>query len=116
HTDMIKLRQILSNLMSNAVKFTNNGQVGLEVKFDSESVIFCITDNGIGMTVEQQNNLFKPFTQGDSSVTRRYGGTGLGLAITQKFTKILKGTLQVESKFGHGSTFVLSLPRTISDE
>ncbi|EDN66411.1 sensory histidine kinase [Beggiatoa sp. PS] len=65
------------------------------------------------MTVEQQKKLFEPFTQGDSSMTRRYGGTGLGLSITQKFAQMVGGRLWVESEFGHGSTFVLSLPVTV---
>ncbi len=110
HTDLTKLRQMLLNLMSNAVKFTEHGQIRLEVKCDGEWVNFCVTDNGIGMTHEQQKRLFEPFTQGDSSMTRRYGGTGLGLAITQKFAHLVGGTLWIESQFGHGSTFVLSVP------
>ncbi len=110
HTDITKLRQMLLNLMSNAVKFTTNGHIHLEVKYKDEWVIFSIIDNGIGMTIEQQKKLFEYFAQGDSSMTRRYGGTGLGLAITQKFAKILGGTLRIESELGHGSTFILSLP------
>jgi signal transduction histidine kinase/DNA-binding response OmpR family regulator len=110
HTDLTKLRQMLLNLMSNAAKFTENGQICLEVKRDGEWVTFCVIDNGIGMTPEQQKKLFEPFTQGDSSMTRRYGGTGLGLAITQKFAQMFGGKLWVESEFGYGSTFVLSLP------
>lgn len=110
HTDFTKLRQMLLNLMSNAAKFTEHGQIRLEVKCDGDWFNFCVTDNGIGMTHEQQRKLFEPFTQGDSSMTRRYGGTGLGLAITQKFAHMVGGTLWVESQFGHGSTFVLSLP------
>lgn len=110
HTDLTKLRQMLLNLMSNAVKFTNKGNIRIEVKHDGEWVSFYVIDNGIGMTIEQQKTLFEPFTQGDSSMTRRYGGTGLGLTITQKFAQLLGGTLWVESEFGQGSTFVLSLP------
>jgi signal transduction histidine kinase/DNA-binding NarL/FixJ family response regulator len=112
HTDLTKLRQMLLNLISNAVKFTDKGNIRLEVKRDGEWVSFCVIDDGIGMTIEQQKKLFEPFTQGDSSMTRRYGGTGLGLAITKKFAQMLGGTLCVESEFGHGSTFVLSLPVT----
>ncbi|MDM8560784.1 ATP-binding protein [Candidatus Parabeggiatoa sp. HSG14] len=110
HTDITKLRQMLLNLMGNAVKFTTNGQIRLEVKRDGKLIIFRIIDNGIGMTVEQQKKLFEYFMQADSSMTRRYGGSGLGLAITQKFAKMLGGTLRVESELGHGSTFILSLP------
>ncbi|MDM8557371.1 response regulator [Candidatus Parabeggiatoa sp. HSG14] len=110
HTDLTKLRQMLLNLISNAAKFTENGNIRVEVKRDGEWFTFCVTDNGIGMTVEQQKKLFQPFTQGDSSMTRRYGGTGLGLAITKQFTKMVGGTIWLESEFGYGSTFVLSLP------
>jgi signal transduction histidine kinase len=110
HTDTTKLRQMLLNLMSNAAKFTENGNIRFEVKRDGEWLTFSVIDNGIGMTIEQQNKLFQPFTQGDSSTTRSYGGTGLGLAITKKFAQMLGGTIRVKSKFGHGSTFVLSLP------
>jgi len=110
HTDITKLHQMLLNLMSNAAKFTENGNIRLEVKRDGEWFTFCVIDNGIGMTVEQQKKLFQPFTQGDSSMTRRYGGTGLGLAITKKFTQMVGGTIWAESEFGYGSTFVLSLP------
>ncbi|MCK5877991.1 MAG: hypothetical protein KAG43_10170 [Candidatus Marithrix sp.] len=113
HTDITKLRQMLLNLMSNAVKFTSNGQIHLKVKSENEQIIFYIMDNGIGMTDEQQKTLFAYFTQGDSSMTRRYGGTGLGLAITQKFAQILGGTLRVESELRRGSTFILSLPVTL---
>jgi len=109
-TDFTKLRQMLLNLMSNAVKFTEKGNICLEAKRDGEWVSFCVIDNGIGMTFEQQKKLFEPFTQGDSSMTRCYGGTGLGLAITQKYVRMLGGTIWVESEFGHGSTFVFSLP------
>ena len=109
-TDITKLRQMLLNLMSNAVKFTNNGQIHLKVEYKDKQIIFYIMDNGIGMTVEQQKKVFTYFTQADSLMTRRYGGTGLGLAIAQKFAKILGGTLRVESEFRHGSTFILSLP------
>ncbi|MBE9563490.1 MAG: hybrid sensor histidine kinase/response regulator, partial [Proteobacteria bacterium] len=110
HTDLTKLRQMLLNLISNAAKFTEKGNITLEVKRNGEWITFRVIDNGIGMNVEQQENLFKPFTQGDSSMTRRYGGTGLGLAITRKFAKMVGGKLWVESEFGYGSTFILSLP------
>jgi signal transduction histidine kinase/CheY-like chemotaxis protein len=111
HSDLTKLRQMLLNLMSNAAKFTENGNIRFEVKHDGEWFTFCVIDNGIGMTVEQQKKLFQPFTQADSSMTRRYGGTGLGLAITKKFAQMIGGRIWVESEFGYGSTFVLSLPK-----
>jgi signal transduction histidine kinase len=110
YSDLAKLRQMLLNLMSNAIKFTENGQIRLEVKHDDKWVNFCVIDNGIGMTYEQQQKLFDPFTQGDSSMTRRYGGTGLGLTIAQKFAEVVGGYILVDSEFGHGSIFMLSLP------
>jgi len=110
HTDITKLHQILLNLFSNAAKFTEKGTIQLDIKRDGEWINFCLTDNGIGMTREQQHKLFKPFMQADSSTTRRYGGTGLGLAITKKFVQMMGGTIWVESEFGYGSTFILSLP------
>ena len=110
HTDITKLRQMLLNLISNAAKFTEKGVIRLEVKRDSEWINFCVADNGIGMTEEQQQKLFRPFTQADSSTTRRYGGTGLGLVITKQFAQMMGGSIWVESEFGIGSTFMLSLP------
>jgi signal transduction histidine kinase len=99
YTDLTKLRQILLTLMNNAAKFTKQGNIRLETKRDGEWVTFYVIDNGIGMTVERQKKLFEPFTFGS-----------LSLAITQVFVQMLGGTLQVKSEFGHGSTFVLSLP------
>jgi len=110
HTDITKLHQMLLNLLSNAAKFTAKGTIRLDVKHDGNWINFCLADNGIGMTSEQQQKLFEPFTQADSSTTRRYGGTGLGLAITKKFAQMVGGTIWVESEFGYGSTFMLSLP------
>ncbi len=126
HTDLTKLRQMLLNLLSNAAKFTEQGVIWLQVQpkrvrmevrddndeAEKEWVIFCVTDDGVGMTAEQQRKLFQPFTQADTSTTRRYGGTGLGLAITKRFAEMLGGTITVESEFGQGSTFTLSLPAT----
>jgi len=110
HTDRGKLRQMLLNLISNAAKFTEQGVIRFEVNRDSEWINFGVTDNGIGMTEEQQKKLFKAFAQADSSTTRRYGGTGLGLAITKQFAEMMGGTICLESEFGVGSTFMLSLP------
>jgi len=110
HTDVTKLHQMLLNLISNAAKFTESGTIRLEVKHDSKWMSFCVTDNGIGMTHKQQKKLFNPFTQADSSTTRRYGGTGLGLAITKQFAQMMGGTIWVESEFGIGSSFMISLP------
>jgi signal transduction histidine kinase len=110
-TDMTKLRQMLLNLLSNAAKFTEKGTICLRVQNEPDSVKFCVTDNGIGMTEEQQNKLFQPFTQADASTTRRFGGTGLGLTITKQFAEMMGGTISVNTAFGQGSTFSISLPR-----
>ncbi|MCK5720628.1 MAG: DUF3369 domain-containing protein [Thiomargarita sp.] len=110
HTDLTKFRQIMLNLISNAIKFTENGTISIEVTSDDKCINFYIIDNGIGITDKQKQRLFKPFMQGDSSTTRRYGGTGLGLTITQKLVQILDGKIGFESEFGHGSTFIISLP------
>ncbi|MEN6493944.1 MAG: PAS domain S-box protein [Thermoguttaceae bacterium] len=109
HTDPIRLRQILINLIGNAVKFTEIGQVRVVVAFLEEEgcpkLQFDVTDTGIGMTEEQIARIFQPFTQGDASTHRQFGGTGLGLAISKRLAEMLGGSLSVESTFGKGSTF-----------
>ena len=118
HSDQTKFTQILFNLLSNAAKFTQKGTITLSVdrikhdenSWDSEQLIFKCTDTGIGITPEQLQKLFQPFTQADASTTRKYGGTGLGLAIAQKYSQMLGGEITVSSEFGNGSTFTLILP------
>jgi PAS domain S-box-containing protein len=118
YSDQVKLTQILFNLLSNAAKFTEKGTITLTVEriknnencWDSEQLIFKCTDTGIGITPEQVQKLFQPFTQADASTTRKYGGTGLGLAIAQKYSQMLGGEITVNSEFGKGSTFTLILP------
>jgi signal transduction histidine kinase len=111
-SDSKKLRQILINLLSNAIKFTEHGKVELVVRFlrVQSELQFEVSDSGIGMTQEQQRNLFQPFTQGDSSVTKVYGGTGLGLAITHRLVGALGGTIVFDSLPGRGSTFRVTVP------
>jgi PAS domain S-box-containing protein len=111
-SDSKRLRQILMNLLSNAVKFTHQGGAELTVRYDTKlgELQLKVSDSGIGMTEEQQKNLFKPFTQGDSSVTKAYGGTGLGLAITKRLVEALGGRISVMSSPGRGSTFNVTLP------
>ncbi|PZM15015.1 response regulator [Rhizobium tubonense] len=113
-TDKTKLRQNLFNLLSNAAKFTENGEIRLSVRRYADDVgewlEFAVSDNGIGMTKEQQRKLFQAFVQVDSSTTRNYGGTGLGLTITQHFVKMMGGSIAVESEFGTGSTFRFTIP------
>ncbi len=115
HVDVVKLKQSLVNLLSNAAKFTKNGVVKLSVakeKSDSGRPVFrfAVTDSGIGMTDEQMGRLFQAFTQADASTTRNYGGTGLGLTITKHFATMLGGDISVTSKPGEGSTFTILLP------
>ena len=113
-TDISKLRQTLLNLMSNAVKFTNNGEVSVTVtrNFDNdmEWIYFAVRDTGIGLTHEQMSRLFVAFVQADESTTREYGGTGLGLAISRSFCRLMGGDITVDSEIGAGSTFTIKLP------
>jgi len=108
--DSVRLYQVLSNLLSNAVKFTPKGTVTLTVTMKNldeshETVLFEVKDTGIGMTPEQIQKIFDPFTQADSSTTRNYGGTGLGLTITKNILELMGGELAVESTLGVGSAF-----------
>jgi signal transduction histidine kinase len=113
-TDMMKTRQILLNLLSNAAKFTRSGSITLEVEHgaigDVPSVVFTVTDTGAGMSAEQIGKIFEPFTQADVRTTRKYGGTGLGLAIVSRFCGLLGGSVSVESLPGRGSRFAVRLP------
>ncbi len=108
--DPSRLRQVITNLASNAVKFTEHGSVIVTVGGDDEQLWFQVADTGVGMTDEQQARLFQPFTQADASVTRRFGGTGLGLAIAGGLVDRMGGSITVSSVAGRGSTFRLDLP------
>jgi signal transduction histidine kinase len=114
-TDPTRLRQILVNLAGNAVKFTPSGSVRLELRFEGVApqpprLRIDVIDTGIGMTDEQLGRLFQPFTQADTSTTRRFGGTGLGLAVSRGLAELMGGTLTAESRPGHGSRFRLVVP------
>ncbi|MGL5132403.1 MAG: PAS domain-containing sensor histidine kinase [Planktothrix sp.] len=112
--DITKIRQILYNVMSNALKFTHQGKVTLTLKReqneDLDWICFEVMDTGIGISREQQKNLFQAFTQVDNSLSREYGGTGLGLAITHHYCKMLGGQISVSSQLGVGSKFTVYLP------
>jgi PAS domain S-box-containing protein len=116
--DPTRLQQILLNLLSNAAKFTQDGQICLTVTLQpaqpdeaqAEMILLAVRDTGIGMTPEQIARLFQPFAQADSSTTRQYGGTGLGLAISRSFARMMDGDIMVQSSPGVGSTFTLILP------
>ena len=115
--DQTKVRQSLLNMLSNACKFTSRGKVTLEVqKLPEDHVAFAVSDTGVGMTAEQVSRLFTPFTQADSSTTRRFGGTGLGLTISKKFAEMMGGQISVESEDGKGTKFTMTLPRVIREE
>ncbi|MEE2826825.1 MAG: ATP-binding protein, partial [Planctomycetota bacterium] len=111
-SDPTRLRQILTNIIGNAVKFTEQGQVVVSIRVDetSHQLTMEIRDTGIGMTERQLEKIFDPFTQADSSTTRRFGGTGLGLSISQRLMEILGGSMSVKSSLGKGSCFTLRLP------
>jgi signal transduction histidine kinase len=109
----MRLRQILLNLLSNAFKFTKEGEVTLRARRVANGcgwIELAVADTGIGMTAEQQAKLFEEFTQADSSTARQYGGTGLGLAITRKLARMMGGDVTVASEPGKGSVFTLRLP------
>ena len=118
-SDQTKVRQILLNLLSNATKFTTQGHITLAARRpsrgDRNQVEFEVSDTGIGMTPDQVTGLFQPFSQADASTTRNYGGTGLGLAITQHFCRMLGGDVTVDSEYGKGSTFTVTVPEVYPD-
>jgi hypothetical protein len=113
-TDSTRLRQMLFNLLGNAAKFTEQGEIHLRVHRDTQEarewVVFEVADTGIGMSPEQQARLFQPFSQADESTTRRFGGTGLGLALTRHIVGLLGGEVCLRSALGQGTTFTLRMP------
>ncbi|MTJ06615.1 ATP-binding protein [Anabaena sp. UHCC 0253] len=124
YADQTRVRQVLLNLLSNAAKFTTNGKITLTVKTDQTHILkevplgiisFMVTDTGIGISPTQQQQLFKPFTQGDNSTTKKYGGTGLGLAISRHFCQMMGGDIIVNSQPGVGSSFTVLLPLTAQE-
>ena len=116
-----RLRQVLLNILGNAIKFTQQGHILLDIrstnKTDKEAtILFRISDTGIGITKQQQQHLFKPFTQADSSTTRKFGGTGLGLSICRQLIQLMGSEIQIESTPGQGSEFSFEITLPLSDE
>jgi len=113
--DPTKIKEVLINLLSNAIKFTNyGGEITLEIKKEEDEtqnlISFAVSDNGIGMTTEQQSRVFEAFSQADVSVTRKYGGTGLGLTISSQFVELMGGKLELISAKDKGTTFFFTIP------
>ena len=118
-SDPTRLKQILTNLISNSIKFTMDGQISIsadvaETHDTSSTIRFIVSDTGIGIPNEKINNLFESFKQLDNSTTRKYGGTGLGLAIVKNLVEMMGGNIRVESKIGAGSSFIFSIPFEIA--
>ena len=115
-TDRQKVKQILVNLLSNALKFTQEGSITIKATTPAKSAVtVSVIDSGIGIAKADQVKIFEDFRQVDSTPRRAYGGTGLGLSICRRLTTMLRGTLKVESRLGHGSTFTLTLPTTLKN-
>ena len=117
-SDEIRVKQILLNLCSNAIKFTEKGYIRLSLRYEKtiDRLYFIVQDSGIGMSEENTRAVFGSFTQADSSTTRKYGGTGLGLTLSKQLAQLLGGDIDVDSKLGIGSTFALYIPTNINNE
>jgi len=108
--DTVRFKQVITNLLGNAIKFTAQGEVALRTERVGDRLRIAIHDTGIGMNEKEISRLFKPFQQVDGSITRRFGGTGLGLALSQRLVMAMEGQITVESEKGRGSTFMVDLP------
>jgi len=115
-SDRDKLKQVILNLLSNAAKFTEQGEIKVSAWQENGSLKLVVSDTGIGMKQEVLSHIFDEFRQEDMSTTRKYGGTGLGLAIVQKLTNLLGGEIEVESEVGEGSKFTITMPVNAQSE
>ncbi|MPQ47638.1 response regulator [Marinifilum sp. N1E240] len=116
YTDPLRLKQIITNLVENALKFTEKGSIHVSYQLSENKLIFAVKDTGIGITPDKQKIIFSRFRQADDSHARRYGGTGLGLSISKKLAELLKGEMWVESTPDIGSSFFVSIPYLIDDK
>lgn len=119
--DAVRMRQILTNLVGNGIKFTERGRVDVRVECPERTasdatVDLSVTDTGIGIPADKLDVIFEKFTQADGSLSRRFGGTGLGLAITKELVELMGGTVGVESRLGEGSTFWVALRLPLATE
>lgn len=114
--DEARLRQVVFNLMSNAMKFTEAGTVTLRAAGEGDDLVITVEDTGIGIPESEHQRIFEPFTQVDGSTSRKYGGTGLGLSICKSVSEAMGGSIEVSSTDGHGATFVLRLPLVLAEE
>lgn len=119
-TDEIRLKQIILNLLNNAVKFTQSGSISVDANlvenFNQQRLLIKVTDTGVGMSAKQMTGLFEHFNQLDQSINRKYGGTGLGLAISKSLAILMKGDIHAQSTFNKGSTFILDLPLSLVEK
>nr|WP_269136871.1 ATP-binding protein [Vibrio cincinnatiensis] len=111
--DPLRVAQIMNNILSNAIKFTSVGQVSVDVSLNEQTLDFCFTDTGEGMSPELLDNVFNPFVQADSTIARRYGGTGLGLAIVHDLLQVMGGEITIESTLGEGTTIRVTIPHQV---
>ncbi len=108
--DGLRVKQVLINLCSNAIKFTSRGSVNVNVTVQEHELIFSVSDTGIGLSYTQIQQVFESFTQGDSSISRRFGGSGLGLCLSEQLARLMNGRIEIESQLNQGSTFSLIIP------
>jgi signal transduction histidine kinase len=113
--DGLRLKQILNNLLSNALKFTQNGYVALEVSVSTTHISFSVVDTGPGIAEHKHEMVFEKFRQADERVSYEHGGTGLGLALSKALAELMSGIIELESKVGEGSRFTLVLPLQSKD-
>jgi len=114
--DVGRVRQILLNLISNATRFTDTGEIGIEARVVDGLTTFVISDTGIGVRKDRVALLFQPFVQAEPETAYRYGGTGLGLAITDRLVRAMGGTVRFESELGRGTTVTVTIPRFETDD